>query len=352
MHQKINILKCIVQIVVVFACNNYMAYVVMVPVATLATNIATHVCSTRLFPNIIPFGKITQDDRKAIKKQVAGLFVSRIATITKNSVDNIFISSFIGLSALAVFSNYYYIISTVYGFLDILCVSMYAGIGNSVASCSQEKNFSDFKRFTFIFSWLVGLCAVLILCLVQPFMRLWVGERLVFPLPTAILFVLYFYAVTINDIQYQYYNANGLWWHGRVKSIVEVVVNIGLNFILLHFLGINGIIIATVVSTLFVGDTWGGLILFKNYFTEHKYREYGCLVAKNIFMTVLAGIICYWVGQCIHVSTVFVLPLIFTFVFVLCNAIFLLFCFRSPLFNEASNYIKNIMTTFISNKKK
>lgn len=59
--------------------------------------------------------------------------------MTRNSCDNIFISMFLGLTPVGIYSNYYYVMSSVRGILDVFTVSMSASVGNSVAIESVEK---------------------------------------------------------------------------------------------------------------------------------------------------------------------------------------------------------------------
>ena len=56
----------------------------------------------------------------------------------------------------------------------------------------KEKNYSDFRKFNFLFLWIVGWCTVCLLCLYQPFMVFWVGSGAMFEMNTVILFSMYF----------------------------------------------------------------------------------------------------------------------------------------------------------------
>lgn len=56
-----------------------------------------------------------------------------------NSVDTIVISAFLGLTMLAIYQNYYYILTSVMGFVIIIFNSCTAGIGNSIITETKEK---------------------------------------------------------------------------------------------------------------------------------------------------------------------------------------------------------------------
>lgn len=326
------------QIGIIFVLRNYTIFVLVIPATTVLNNLFTHFCAKRIFPSLKTKGLISDELRKSIKKQVIGLSVEKLASITRNSVDHIFISAFIGLSAVAIYSNYYYIIFAVYGFLDVLCVSMQAGIGNSIALESKDKNYSDFKKFSFLFSWLVSVCTVCVFCMIQPFMSVWVGNQLSLPLISAILFTLYFYSMTINDICYQYYNANGLWWHSRYRALVVAIVNILLNFCLVQKIGINGIIIATVVSHL-VSDVWTIIILFREYFQGYRIFEYIYILIKNAILTLLACFVSFII--CSHIKTnIFIVLLLYAIIsFLISNLILFIFNWYKKAFKDNYSFL-------------
>lgn len=328
------------QIIVIFTLRNYTAFVLVIPATTVLNNLLTHFFAKRLFPALKPKGVISDSLRGSIKNQVVGLSLEKLASITRNSVDHIFISSFIGLTAVAIYSNYYYIIFAVYGFLDVLCVSMQAGIGNSIALESKEKNHSDFKKFSFLFSWLVSVCTVCVFCLIQPFMVVWVGNALSLPLLSAILFAVYFYSMTIHDICYQYYNANGLWWHSRYRALVVTVVNILLNFCLVQRLGINGIIIATVVSQL-VSDVWTIIILFREYFNDYSVFGYVLIILKNIMLTFMACFVSFVICSHIKTNLFFALLIYAFFSFMISNLILFVCNWYTKLFKENLKFLIN-----------
>lgn len=77
---------------------------------------------------------------------------------------------------LAVYQNYYYIVTSVIGLVGVLFTSTLAGIGNSLLTESRGKNYADFCKFTLLIAWIAGLCTCCLLCLLQPFMKLWIGE--------------------------------------------------------------------------------------------------------------------------------------------------------------------------------
>ena len=76
--------------------------------------------------------------------------VGKVCMVSRNSFDSIFLSMFLGLKTVAIYGNYYYIMSAISGILTILMTSLSAGIGNSIATETVEKNYRDLNKFVFI----------------------------------------------------------------------------------------------------------------------------------------------------------------------------------------------------------
>ena len=83
---------------------------------------------------------VKKETKAAINKQVKGAFIGKLCGATRNSLDSMFISSFLGLTSVAIYDNYYYILRSVHNMLNVATTSMIGGVGNSIAKESVEKN--------------------------------------------------------------------------------------------------------------------------------------------------------------------------------------------------------------------
>lgn len=165
------------QAVIVALSRNYYLYAAMLPAASVCYSLLCARQAKRKYPAYTGGGRIREEQRREIQKQVAGLTIRKAAVMSRNSVDSIFISAFLGLEAAAVYANYYYIMDSIVMVLAVIRVSMAGGVGNSIAVETKEKNLKDMGRIDFLFMWVSGWCAICLLCLYQPFMELWAGDR-------------------------------------------------------------------------------------------------------------------------------------------------------------------------------
>ena len=164
------------QLFVLWAFKNYYLYVIVLLATQALTNIITAICADKLYPQFKPAGQVALEEKKAINGRIKDLFTSKIGGIIYDSADTIVISSFLGLTALAVYQNYFYILNAITSLITVIFSACTAGIGNSIVVETKEKNYRDLKKFTFIICWGAGFCSACLLCLYQPFMELWVGK--------------------------------------------------------------------------------------------------------------------------------------------------------------------------------
>lgn len=228
---------------------------------------------------------------KPLIKKVRDLFTAKLGTVIVGSVDTIVISAFLGLKVLAVYQNYYYICNAIFGFVTIIFGACTAGIGNSIITETEEKNFNDLKKFTLMISWIGGFSCCCFACLYQPFMELWVGKDNMLDYSYVILFCIYFYIRVINSLLNLYKDAAGIWHEDRFRPLVTALANLGMNLIMVQFWGLYGIILSTIISMLFVGMPW----LMKNLFTvifHNNPTKYIIKMIVYIFVAIADVAIC------------------------------------------------------------
>ena len=289
----------ITQIAVLIICKNYYVYVIMLPVFTILLNLLTAFEAKKIFPQYICHGEVSNELKSDLREKVSGLMITKLCAVTRNSFDSIFISAFIGLTMSAIYSNYYFIMKSVISVLGIIVQAVLAGVGNSIQTESVEQNYNDLKRFNFMYLWISGMCTACLFCLYQPFMCLWMGKDNLLPLTSVVLFCMYFFLLTMGDMQSVYYNAAGLWWYYRRCTIIEALLNLGLNFILVKIWGLNGIIAGTLISLFLVNFLYAERLVFKYYFKNGKEKEFYFQQIKYAIVTAAVCSVTYGICNCI-----------------------------------------------------
>lgn len=291
----------IAQIAVLVTTKNYYLFSLVMLLFTIIGNLLRGWRVRKLFPQYRPEGNITKSDKDSIRKVVIGTFIQRACAVTRNSLDSICISAFLGLTLTAIYNNYYLLITGVTSFVSLITASFTGGVGNHVAVKSPEENYLEMKTLDFVYLWISGWCMICLLCLYQPFMLLWMGEKMTLPFSSVVLFCLYFYMLKLGDVRSLYSSANGLWWEQRFRSISETALNLVLNIVLGKYFGIKGIISATMISLFLCNYLWAVEIVFRLYFSMTRIRDYYSYQGKHTFITIVIAAVTYGICSVIPI---------------------------------------------------
>lgn len=291
------IFEFILQLFVVLVIRDYYLYIVIHLITTVAGNITTYFYTQKMYPQYKPRGSLRDGEGDMLKKQVLGLMADKVCSVSRNAFDSVFVSAFFGLSMVAIYENYSYIANAMFSLIIVATSSLTASVGNAVVTKSKAENYKDMNELMFIFSIVYGCASICYICLIQPFISLWVGEGMKFPIHTAILFSIYFYFLCMGIIRSVYVQATGIWWHEKNRAIAETVLNLVLNVILIQVLGIEGVILGTLISLFFVNYLYGSKYLFKYYFVDESVLEYHLNNLRFLGATLVAAIptvgVCY-----------------------------------------------------------
>lgn len=282
----------VLKIICLVLSHSYYVFIVVSLSINIMNNIFAYCYSNKLYPRYKPEGILAYDDKAILRNKLKGLFVYKIGNIVSNSADNIVISAYLGLTILAQYNNYYYIISTLFGMFNIYYNSMTASLGNSMVMEGTEENHKVFIQMVDMQNWIVGFCSISLLCLFQPFIKLWVGVENMLDMTTVVLLAFYFYIWKIQDMVTIFKEALGMWDKDRLRPLIGALFNLGLNLILVRRIGLYGVIVSTSISQILIGFPWQTQILFKNYFDKGA-KGYYIQILKSVLITLLIGSVTY-----------------------------------------------------------
>lgn len=312
------------QLFVLAVFHDYYLYLIAALLTQIFTNVLTAAASKRHYPSYCPKGELDQNIRSDINKRIRDLFTSKVGSIVINSADTIVISAFLGLEVLAVYQNYYYVITSMTGLVTIVFTACLAGIGNSLIVETKEKNYRDLRKFTFIIAWIAGFGASGFLLLAQPFVRIFFGSESLMEMPAVVFLAAYYYIFEINALLNTYKDAGGIWHKDRWRPMVTAFANLGMNLIMVQFLSIYGIILSTVLSMLCVGMPWILRNLFSTMFTGDKLKGYVKLLLQSTACAAAAAGMSYLCAYRITGNPWKVLILRLLIVLIVPNAVFFL----------------------------
>ena len=331
-----------VQLVILVYVKDYYLYLITALLCTALTNMLTGLQTMRMYPQYRPRGRLEQDEKRRIDGKIRDIFTGKLGSVVFNYADTVVISTFLGLTVLAVYQNYYFILTAVITVIELVVSSVTAGLGNSFVTESREKNYRDMLKFTFLFLWLTGVCVCCFLGLYQPFMEIWVGSELMVGFGVVICLGMYFYVYTLNRLLCTYKDAAGLWHQDRFNPLVTAVVNLALNLALVKPWGLYGVVLSTVISFALITIPWQVHNLFTLFFDRSQCKKYVLLLLRFLAALVLAaGAVCLICAQ-IRLSPWGTFLLCVPVCAVVPNGVFLLLMCRDEQFAPSIRFVDRL----------
>ena len=278
----------LLQIVALIFLHNYYLYLTCGLLFTITNNLLIQLFSKKIYPDLFCKGNISKEEQNNLLKKTGKLFGHQLDVVIITSVDNIIISSFLGLSVLTIYNNYFLIINAFIGVMRMIATSFSASIGNSIALESKEKNFKNFMDFAYLIINISGIISILEFSLFQDFMKIWMGPDMLLDIKIVLLCCLSSHVRMTKRPGNMYKDAKGLWDVDMLKPYIAGIFNLITNIILVNFIGLYGVVISTIVSLEFIEKPWETFVIFKHYFKK-GLRKY---ILMHFIITIKLIIIC------------------------------------------------------------
>ena len=265
----VRLTEYVLKILILVYTRNYYLYLSVQLLCQLAVNLLTAVCATKMYPRYVPEGKLSKEKTLDVFRRVRDLFTSKLSATVFDAADTLVISAFMGLTALALYQNYYFIITALRMMLIVVLNACMAGVGNKLVMESKEANYRDLEKISLLFLWVLGVSSSMLLCMYQPFIRVWMGEDNMLAVGLVFCFVVYYYSMGANKLINMFKDAAGIWRVDRWRPLTAALVNLGLNLATVQWLGLYGVLLSSVFSIVFIQIPW----LFRNLFREVFPRQ-------------------------------------------------------------------------------
>lgn len=337
----------LIQIIILFLTKNYYFYFSITIIFTLLECILVHIWANKLFPELNGKAqKLDETTKKQLTKNIAAISMHKVGTVMVLSTDNIIISAILGLTVLGAYSNYFLITSMLSSIFYLLSDALKGSVGNLIASKEKEYVFEKYSQINFIFSVFSSFATVCLLCLFQPFIELWTGGGVyLLDFSTVILICISFYLNRMRTCTQIFKDTAGIFWQDRFSPIAESIINIASSIVLGLFMGLNGIIIGTILSTVLAPLWVEPKMLYKHYFKKNVWGYFKKYI-RDILIMIACGGICFFI--CSLIPSGGLLLLLAKFAAAALLSAFLLFMLYLPTkdFKNTFGWLKQVLKSF------
>ena len=286
----VNAVVYLSQIMCLLVLGNYYVYLAIAIAGPVIINLVTALISKRFYPQYVPAGSLPKEERNVINKKMKDLLTAKIGGVVNTSADAIVISAFLGLEIVAIYQNYYYVVTALMSFFTIFFSSVMAGIGNSLIVYDGEENRKLLYNLNHLIFFALNFCCPCLVCLFQPFMKLWVGEKYQLGFEYVVLFALYLFVQIGPRTMLYFKDAGGIWHEDRFRPLVTGLANLFLNLILVNIIGLYGVLLSTILTFLIIALPWLIINIDKYLFKLNKtqyvirYLGYTTVTAFSSFL--------------------------------------------------------------------
>ena len=265
-----NIIKSLAQICLLIIFHNYTLYLFTQIVCTIGQNIFISLRVDKMYDFLKekPSSKLSKKETKEIFKNVKALTLSKISHVILNSTDNIIISSFVGFKWVGLLSNYILISDAVTSVLCQITSSITGSLGNFVAKESNQDSYILFKRIEFLNFWLYGFSAIAFIVLLNPFVKLWIGNNYTLNDSVIIALSINFFIAGFMNTLWTFRSTMGLFTQGQYRPLIVSVINVVVSIVLSFKLGVTGVLVGTAISRICVNLWYDPWIIHKKGFNK------------------------------------------------------------------------------------
>lgn len=331
----------ITQILLTVLTHNYYFYLFGKIFWTILANVIIYFSSSRQYDYLKERNNYHLSDEylKQFKNNVKTLCICNISSYLVFSTDNLLISTYINIGSVFIYSNYNIIIGTVNKIFHNIFNSTQSSVGNYVVLNDKDKTYSLFENMFFMNFFITCFTSVAMLTMFNVFIKIWLGQRYVWPLHIVSVLVLNNYLRYINQTQSVFRNAIGLYnpyKFYKFWGFVEGIVNLVVSIVLINIFEkepILGVFLGTTVSTITVFTFSGSHALFKYYFGIDKFPNYIIKYLKYLSLTICYCFICIMLQKVFFTNIDFLNLIIASFI-----ALIIPNVFNILIFKNTSNY--------------
>ncbi len=290
-----SILTIALRTLVLVIFRSYIAYMIVQTVGNILKSLVCAVIVNKRYPYLAKERKekLGKHERKAIFKNLFALALNKVSITLLSSTDNLIIANRISMIVVGVHSNYALIVTAVTQLVKSVFSAFTASIGNLFAGEDKEKSEFIFRCLNFLNFWIYGVCAVFLWNLFNPFIAVVWGRDMLFSEFTVLVIVLNFLTEGLQNAVLSYKDACGLFWQGRYRPLVSVLLNVPLSVVLVKPLGVAGVFLGTIISRFLTTWWFDARLVHRKAFGISPVKYYLRYFASLIRICIPGGMIYY-----------------------------------------------------------
>lgn len=278
----------IINIICLFVFHNYIIYLVVEILITLATNIIISVQVDKMYPYLNRKDELLNVERRMVFKNMKNIFIGSLSGKITNSTDNILISILVGTYEVGIYTGYSTLASGLRKIIDQLDSATAGSVGNLMAEGNAENCDNVLKKMTFINYFFGSLFACLLYCLSSTLVRIMYGDEYAYNTDSVLgllvifVFSVNFFLTVLKNPLWRFVQVSGLFARDKNISIAGSTANLIISIALGIKFGTLGILVGT-IATLLIQIILKIQLLYRGAFKMSPIRFYLKYVLYGFF---------------------------------------------------------------------
>lgn len=282
LFNSFRIIEVIIEIILLLLGVNYL--IILIP--DIFIRIIQNIYVNRKVFKLYPWLKKVEEKDDSPKEDIKHMLVHRVVGLVSNNIDIVILSAFIGSKVVAIYATYQYLTKYALETASQIFSSMKDGLGNVLHTENKQKIKEVIDEFFVIFSFIGSIVAIVFYFILDDFVKIWVGKEYIISHNGLILFlIILFYSITIRSITI-IRTTMGLFKETKIMAAVEAGINLVLSLMLVHSMGIVGVLLATVIAFMLTNFWYYPHVIYSKLF-DKNIVEYMIKIFPNVIIILM-----------------------------------------------------------------
>ena len=212
--------------------------------------------------------------KKDLLKNVKAMFLHKIGTLIVFSTDNLVISKFLGLTSLAIYTNYQIVIGALQNIIKMGLGGITASVGNLLAENDKAKAYDIHKKIFFLNFWITSFVVISLYNTLNQFVVIWLGNNNLIDSLTFSVVLINLYFTLMRESVERFQEGSGHFYEDRYAPLCEAAINLSISLILVNYIGLPGVFIGTLISNFAVVFWTKPYVIYKYVFKDKLYKYF------------------------------------------------------------------------------
>lgn len=308
------VIKTIIDVAVLIIARDFLLYLYLEIICVIISNFAVSYFSDKelQYNKYYKKVKIKISEFKGLFKNVKDVFIYKINGILLTSTDSLIISRLINTAIVTYISNYNLIFNAISNVAFQLISAITASVGNLAVLKSRKEQKDVFNTLNFIYFVFTNIIVVGLWTCSNNFIEILWGKKYVLSQSIVLLLCVNLFMVNMHTVVDMFRSANGIFHEGRMRPLATAIINLVVSIIAAYYLGLQGVLLGTVVSRLTTQVWYDSRLIFKLVFKENVKKYYIKYVGYSMITVFCCAIGWFLRNLCLNIIGQFIIGVIFS----------------------------------------